>query len=296
MRPSSRREFLKGGAAALAGAGVAGCVAAGKPRPAAESVRIWDLHCHLRNDPPVSPAEAVSELLKYADRMGIERLILLAYGPSFATPDEVRQTNDRYMAALEKAKSRALGFAFLNPNHVEASLREMDRCIRDGPMVGVKLHVARRCSAPELDPIVRRAVEMRAPIYQHTWIKTGGNPEGESTPADVAELAERHPRASLICGHSGGNWELGVRAVRARPSVSFAVEGYDPTAGAVEMAVRELGAERVVYGSDVTGRGYASQLAKVVGAAVPESAKPLILGANLRRLLGPILKAKGIPS
>jgi predicted TIM-barrel fold metal-dependent hydrolase len=59
------------------------------------------------------------------------------------------------------------------------------------------------------------------------------------------------------------------------------------------MAVRELGAERVVYGSDVGGRSFASQLAKVMGANIPESDKDLILGGNLRRLFKPILQAKG---
>ena len=62
------------------------------------------------------------------------------------------------------------------------------------------------------------------------------------------------------------------------------------------MAVRELGAERVIYGSDVGGRSFASQIAKVIGADVPDSAKELILGGNLRRLLQPSLKAKGLPS
>ena len=69
--------------------------------------------------------------------------------------------------------------------------------------------------------------------------------------------------------------------------------GGDPTAGITEMAVRELGAERVLYGSDAPGRSFASQLAKVQGADIPEEARRLILAGNLRRLLGPILKAKG---
>jgi predicted TIM-barrel fold metal-dependent hydrolase len=59
------------------------------------------------------------------------------------------------------------------------------------------------------------------------------------------------------------------------------------------MAVRELGPERVVYGSDVGGRSFASQLAKVLGAEIPDSAKELVLGGNLRRLLTPILRSKG---
>jgi predicted TIM-barrel fold metal-dependent hydrolase len=61
-----------------------------------------------------------------------------------------------------------------------------------------------------------------------------------------------------------------------------------------EMAVRELGADRVIYGSDAGGRSFASQLAEVHGAKVSEQAKRSILAGNLKRLLKPILDAKGV--
>ncbi|PYK02379.1 MAG: amidohydrolase, partial [Verrucomicrobia bacterium] len=51
---------------------------------------------------------------------------------------------------------------------------------------------------------------------------------------------------------------------------------------------------RVIYGSDAGGRSFASQLAKVFGAGIAESAKRLILGRNLKQLLNPILQQKGI--
>jgi hypothetical protein len=161
-------------------------------------------------------------------------------------------------------------------------------------MVGVKLWVARHCNAPELDPLVRRATELQAIILQHTYFKATGNLPEESTPAELAELARRHPDARFICAHSGGDWEAGFRAIRGCPNVFPDLCGFDPTAGVTEMAVRELGAERVLYGSDAGGRSFASQLAKVVGADIPDSAKRLILGENLKRLLLPMLKAKGV--
>ena len=86
---------------------------------------------------------------------------------------------------------------------------------------------------------------------------------------DLAALAERHPTAKLICGHTGGDWEQGIRAVRAQPNISVDLGGGDPVAGITEMAVRELGPERVLYGSDAPGRSFASQLAKVHGAESP---------------------------
>ena len=153
-----------------------------------------------------------------------------------------------------------------------------------------------RCNSPLLDPIVERAVSLNVPILQHTWLKSTGNEENESTPQDVVELAKRHPRANLICGHTGGNWELGIRTIRDQKNVYADIAGSDPTSGFVEMAVRELGAQRVLYGSDVGGRSFASQVAKVLGASVPDEAKRLILGGNIRRLLQPILEAKGLAS
>jgi predicted TIM-barrel fold metal-dependent hydrolase len=60
------------------------------------------------------------------------------------------------------------------------------------------------------------------------------------------------------------------------------------------MAVRELGPERIIYGSDAGGRSFASQIAKVKGAHIPEAHKELILRENLKRMLAPILKRKGM--
>jgi len=257
---------------------------------------IWDAHCHLSGVPGHTPDERMAELIAFAARLGIERLCVCmgmkwSYDPM---PADMRKQNDEVLAALERWHHRAFGFVYLTPNHVEESLAELDRCVRDGPMVGVKLWVARRCNAPELDPIVKRAAELKAPVLQHTYIKATGNLPGESTPMDLAELARRHPEASFIGAHAGGDYELGIRALRECENVSVDLCGTDPTAGMTEAAVRELGARRVRYGSDAGGRSFASQLGKVLGADIPEAARKLVLGENLRRLLTPILKHKGV--
>lgn len=257
---------------------------------------IWDLHCHLSGVPGDTPEARLGNLLEIADRMGIARLCLSMgmewnYDPS---PDTMRRENDEVLRAVRAHPDRAFGFVYLNPNHTQASLDELNRCVRDGPMVGVKLWVALRCNAAELDPIVARAAELKAVILQHTWIKITGNLPGESTPMDLAELAARHPQATLVCGHTGGDWETGIRAIRPHPNVYADLAGGDPTAGFTETAVDQLGAERVLYGSDAGGRSFASQLAKVYGADIPEGARRLILAGNSKRLLQPLLQEKGM--
>ena len=182
---------------------------------------IWDVHGHL-NVAGETPGQRITKLLKYADRLGIERVIVfmgypMAQDPS---PEEVRRQNDQVMEAVEQSGGRALGFVYLNPKHIEASLKELDRCVRDGPMVGVKLWVAVRCHQKCLDPIVHRAAQLRAPILQHTWRKITGNLPGESTATDLAALAARHPTASFIAAHVGGDWERGIRAIRLTTNVA----------------------------------------------------------------------------
>lgn len=267
-------------------------------------MRIWDVHTHLAGATG-TPRQRAEKMLRSADRLGVERLFL-HMGTVFIedpTPDALHLQNDEVLEAVQVAPDRIRGLVYVNPKYPEASLAEFERCVVNGPMVGVKVWVAVRCSDPRLDPIVERARKFQATlIIQHTWFKMGGNPRvvgggnfpGESTPTDVAILARRHPDVPIVCVHVGGDWELGIRSVSGIPNVMLEVSGSYPTEGFVEMAVREVGADRVMFGSDMPGRSLASQLAKVQGAQITEAEKELILGGNLRRILAPIYQKKGL--
>jgi predicted TIM-barrel fold metal-dependent hydrolase len=257
---------------------------------------IWDLHCHpVQGD---SSYKRMENLVSYADRMGVERMCIYMAWPFpstvDATPDQFRQDNDEIIAILKDWGTRAFGFVFLNPHYPKECLYELERCVAEGPMVGVKLWVGWKCNRPELDPIIKRAAELKALVFQHCWYKSSNVDPLESTPQDLVELSSRHPGVPMVCGHTGGNWELGIRSIRGHPEIYSGLAGSEPTAGYVEMAVRELGANRVLYGSDVEGRSFASQLAKVTGADITPEQKRMILRDNLRNLLLPILQSKGI--
>jgi predicted TIM-barrel fold metal-dependent hydrolase len=126
---------------------------------------------------------------------------------------------------------------------------------------------------------------------QHTWFITGGKRSpGASTPAELAEVARRFPGQKFLCAHAGGEWQRGIRAVRGSQNILVETSGFDATAGFIEMAVRELGAERIVFGSHLPSRSLGTELGKIVGADISENAKRLILGENYRALLQPMLK------
>jgi len=290
----TRRGLLHGtaglAAAAMTEQWTAAAAAASPPRE-----RIWDCHGHL-GGLAGSVRESVDRLLMYADRMGVERMVIClgmrtTLDPS---PEQIRQQNNDVLRAVACAPDRLFGFVYLSAKHPDVSLRELDRCVRDGPMVGVKFLLAAVCTEPRLEPVVRRIAELKVPILHHTFFRFGGPWPGESTPSDLVALAAKHPDVSFLCGHTGADWELGIRAVRAAPNVAIDCGGFEPRPGWIEMGVRELGPERVVFGSDFPGRSFASQLAKVDSADLAPAVRRMILSENLKRLLTPALAAKGV--
>jgi predicted TIM-barrel fold metal-dependent hydrolase len=112
---------------------------------------------------------------------------------------------------------------------------------------------------------------------------------------DVALLAERFPNVPLICGHSGGDWELGVRAVRPHKNVFLEFSGSDPHSGQVDFTVKELGVDRLIWGGHGPSRSYSTELSKVLDADLTHDQRLQILGGNLRQLAAPIFRQKRYP-
>ena len=162
--------------------------------------------------PGDTPEARIARLIQFADRLGIERLILSqGYSANLhPTPQQLREENDRVLRALQEFPDRVYGSVYLSPAYLDFSLQELDRCVRDGPMVCIgELEADKRCNVREMDSIAERAAELKLPILQHTWLKVGGNDPGESSPYDLVELAQRHPQVQFICAHTGGR--LGTR-------------------------------------------------------------------------------------
>lgn len=256
----------------------------------------WDGHCHLAAVAGRTPHERMSRLLSYSERLGIERLVLFMGWPfeRDPSPEQFRRQNDQVLQAISHWHDRALAYCYVNPRYVEASIREIERCVRDGPMVGIKLWVALRCTDPRVAEVVAEAARYRAVVFQHTWLKSTGNLPGESTPWDLVHLARQFPSVTFICGHTGGKWKLGLHAIKDQANVLAETAGFDPVAGFVERAVEVLGPHRVVFGSDAGGRSFASQLGKVYSADVSRDVRRSILRDNLRRVLTPVLREKGL--
>ena len=262
--------------------------------------RIWDsyftpAHSHPGADGSSAVLADIERSLP-AIRLGhFEKLCWFPHIGLGTTGDAALETRVRrepglVLRPLERWPELLLGMIQLSAVDLPAAQDAVKRWLQDGPMVGVYFPGggpgALCCSHPSVAPLVQQIQRCGGLIMQHTWYKTGGKESaGESTPEELAELAARYPQQPFVCAHAGGEWEQGLRAIRDQPNIVIETSGFDATAGFVEMAVRELGADRVLFGSHLPSRSLGTELSKVTAARITEDDKRRILGGNLRRLL-----------
>jgi hypothetical protein len=245
---------------------------------------IIDIHTHIL--PPWTEPKQTERLLKIADRFDIQWIATSMCRDFYIqpTPDEIRRTNDFAIGLMRRWPDRFIGFCYLNPHHGKTAIDELNRCA-DAGMRGIKLWIACYCDDPAVNPIVERAIELNLPVLQHTWKKTTGNMEAESEPRHLRTLALRYPQARFIMAHSGGYWEYGLKMVRDCPNITVDTSGGDPTSGLLEAALREVGPQRIAFGSDTNCRSIATQIAKVDSVKLSPRIRKMILCDNAKKLL-----------
>ncbi len=108
----------------------------------------------------------------------------------------------------------------------------------------------------------------------------------------AVNAARREPEATIILAHGGtgwgahiNEWNDTVEALRDVPNLYLETCTSIVCSGFIEFAVSELGADRIVFGTDSPLLDPAVQMAKITGAEIGEDAKRKILGGNMRRIL-----------
>ena len=249
---------------------------------------IIDIHVHPNLDD--HPLEAARELIQRAEKLGIDRMLLLGdvlrfgFGPN---EQQVARINDLTVDLVDRWPETFLGLCFLNPANNPAFIQEeIERCLAHPGFKGVKLEVDVNARDSRLDPIMAQLQARDSLLLHHSWYKTVGKAHDESTPADIADLAGRWPRVRIIMAHLTADGHRGVQDVKPHANVYVDTSGSQPFSGIVEYGVRELGADRLLFGSDVPGRDFAVQLGRITGASLAEQDRERIFCTNAERLLG----------
>jgi predicted TIM-barrel fold metal-dependent hydrolase len=154
---------------------------------------------------------------------------------------------------------------------------------------GMKLHPSCdgvRITDAKADPFLAYAVDEGLPVMVHC-----GRWQEMASYRYALEAASKHPGTVFILSHMGGDIpELEMATIdhikaAALSNVRLGIEGVREY-WAVERAVKELGADKVIFGSDYPLGHPKMYLGLVDALAISAGEKDLVLGGNILRLLG----------
>ena len=170
--------------------------------------------------------------------------------------------NDYIAQYCEKVPDLYIGYAGIDPNMpVEKSLRELDRCVNDLKVAGLKFHPAYQDFWPndkeKLYPLYQRCVEYDLPILFHTGSTRMTQCHIRSCkPEYIDEVATDFPDLRIIMSHFGWPWTEEALAVMWRHQHVYCdLSGWLPkhiydTQPIVFQYMNSTLAEKFVYGSD----------------------------------------------
>jgi len=248
-------------------------VAFGRSGERPPEMRFADCHGHLggRMSHYFVPDGTLEATVAEMDRLGVETCCVFSFAG--VTSDEVFG-NDVVADAVRRYPDRFVGFTLLNPHRGrDAMLAELERGARLG-LRGIKLiphYQGHPDEGPWLDVACQWAHDHGQIILNHSW----------GSPAQVARLVERYPNACFVTGHATAAYaetmkQHGNLYVCSCPLIA---------PRACEDLVKAIGADRLLFGSDLQDLPIAWGLGPILFARLSEEDKRRILGGNLRRIL-----------
>ncbi len=254
------------------------------PSPDDSPIMVIDSHCHAgKGDGLAGPWDTDAPLGHYARRAaaaGITRTVLY---PAFNS--DYARANRMLARIVSAGAPRYLGFAGV---HSEADRGRVARVVRDAVRLGLRGIKAHRHDARLSREVCEAARSWRLPVVYDVM--------GEV--ASVELFAAEYPDVAFIIPHLGSfadEW----RAQRAfidilarHPNVHTDTSGVRRFDLLAE-AVRRAGPAKVIFGSDGPWLHPGVELAKVLALGLPAPALQLVLGGNIRGLLGRARATRG---
>lgn len=230
---------------------------------------VIDCHFHLwttDSGTAAKRAERADQIRTEAAALGVDKVCLI--GPYARDPDypnehgaetaPAGESNETVRQYVDEHPDLCYGWAQIDPRSEDGAVAEFRRAVTADGLIGLKHHFLGspvKLSDPLFDPIAEAAVELDVPILEHVLHRLDPYPDeypAESYTEDVVDLASRFPKLTLISAHiaGGGDWEYRIKNVRDYENVYLDISGSVRDAGIIEMAAAELGADRLVFGTD----------------------------------------------
>jgi hypothetical protein len=241
---------------------------------------VVDMHAHLGRTDFTVPDVSAESLVAAMDRVGVTCAVCSHIQCLTALKGN---GNDAILAAMRAFPGRILGYVRLTPSSSQDVQAETERRLGQG-FTGLKLHNANGFpyTEPAYEPALAMADERRLPVVLHTW--------GEAECFDqVRTLAPKYAGATFLLAHAGSAGEAAyVDIANEFENVYLDLCLSRGPRGLVDRLARDVGVEKLVWGSDAIFINMSQQIGKVLGSRLSDGDKTAVLSGNARRILGGI--------
>lgn len=253
---------------------------------ALDDILVIDSHTHMVdiNDQTVSRSQMLygdeDSIIRKMDRMGVDCILTTPW--EGITTNGIAANETSRNAAL-KYPGRIIPYAACNPNYEEDLDAVIDIYHKKYGFIGIKPY-------PPL-----HNYDLLGEKYS-SWFEYGDknklfmlvHSEGQKTAEKIEILAKKYPDLIFIMAHTGISHEyvrINSDLAKKNANVYLEITYTAVTNNAIEHMVKQVGPDRVLYGSDLPMRDPAPQLAWVAYARISVEDKIKILGKNMKKII-----------
>ena len=245
-------------------------------------MRVIDVHAHWGRFPMPMGEITLPGMLRVMDANHIERVVLSSIESILY--DMV--SGNCAVAQVVHQSPRVFGYIFLSPNRMAESFAELDRYANDPRFLGVKMYSGIYIGQPLNCAAHKKFLERIAAKCPRLVILFHCGENDPNNFPGILELARLFPSLKFIMGHMGSAlWSQALAVAQQQPNLFAEICAPVPACPRTEDAVKAIGAERVLFGSDYPIINPAYMLGTVLGADITETERQKILCDNAARLL-----------
>jgi predicted TIM-barrel fold metal-dependent hydrolase len=255
---------------------------AGKPL---DNMLVIDAHAHIAHEGAEGvgfiecSASDADAMVERAKTMGIDAMCISSFLAIWADNEAGNEITYR---AMKKYPRFYHGYASFWPQYVKDWKKELRKVYERQGMEGLKPYHPRTW------------IPYNDKLY-HPWYEYGNRMRGyalihpsPNVVAEVNDIAPKYPDITWIIAHCGGSYRdarAGVEMALRNPNVVLEITLTAVTFGVIEYMAREVGADRVLFGTDQPMRDPIPQFGWMAYCHCTPAEKKKMFGLNMQRII-----------
>lgn len=245
-------------------------------------MKVIDMHAHLWLR---DVQDSKVKIMRAIEHYGIDEVFVSTLFGFYPTKEEVELINAATYEFAKEEPQHIRSYVYVSHEHDNA-LDVIRRGVEDHGAIGVKIWMSEFCDAECVNPVAEMLIGYKKPLLIHT--ATNSTPKRAdlkcSTSVNIRNLALRYPELQIIMAHTDTNCYRGVQNVYGLKNVYVDFSGTSGRAGDIEYTVRHLGAERVLFGTDLSACSFGVPYGRLLESKITEEEKAKILYKNSLKL------------